>query len=254
MGKISRNGFSLAEAMIIILIGTIALGMSVPMISRQLKNETLTNTQMQILQRQIDQLREQIREQPQEEQTAVESGAIMFFRRTSCPECWSVVKNMGGHYLRIAQVNDAEEIVETKNISDTLEAMVHKHKHISPYVTHNSSAMANAFRYGPYAPSVSTIIGDYEYKNPSGLTYSLSQGRPASAGSSAWFLYTSDGMNRRENLRTANDVLTCPNRDEGDSICKPTGNQYDIPYLSEMPLVGNENRPKSILLLACEKD
>jgi len=49
-------------------------------------------------------------------------------------------------------------------------------------------------------------------------------------------------------------VLTCPNRDEGDAICKPTGNQYDVPYLSEMPLVGNENRPKSILLLACEKD
>lgn len=65
-------------------------------------------------------------------------------------------------------------------------------------------------------------------------------------------------MNRTETLSKTRSklysVLTCPNRDEGDSICKPTGNQYDIPYLSEMPLVGNENRPKSILLLACEKD
>ena len=77
-GKISRNGFSLAEAMIVVLIGAIALGMSAPMISRQLKNETLSNTQMQILQRQIDRLKEN--------QAGVEDGAVMFYATDSCPE------------------------------------------------------------------------------------------------------------------------------------------------------------------------
>ena len=247
--------------MIVILIATIALGMSAPMISRQLKNETLSNTQMQILQRQIDQLREQIREQSQEEQTAVESGAIVFFRRTSCPEGWSVVKNMGGHYLRIAQVNDAEEIVETKNIGDTIEAMVHKHKHVSPYLSFNNSAMSDTHRYGPYKPYNADIGGsggDGVYPAKPSSTHKLSGGGYPDASYINWFLYTSDGMNRTETLtRTRSSlytVLTCPNRDEGDAICKPTGNLYDVPYLSEMPLVGNENRPKSILLLACERD
>lgn len=41
--------------------------------------------------------------------------------------------------------------------------------------------------------------------------------------------------------------LTCPNRDEGNTICAGT-------ISPEMALVGNENRPNSIVWLACEKD
>ncbi len=66
--------------MIVILIGTIALGMSAPMISRQLKNETLTNTQMQVIQRQIDALKSRTAETPE--------GAVMFFLLRSCPDGW----------------------------------------------------------------------------------------------------------------------------------------------------------------------
>ena len=91
--KISRNGFSLAEAMIVILIGAIALGMSAPMISRQLRNETLTNTQMQIIQRQIDDLRAN--------RTNAPSGAIMFFEQR-CPNNWTDMSGeYAGRYIRI---------------------------------------------------------------------------------------------------------------------------------------------------------
>ena len=64
-------------------------------------------------------------------------------------------------------------------------------------------------------------------------------------------------MNRFESLMNGNytitNVLTCPNRDEGDNVCKKTGNQLNTPYLSDMPLVGNENRPNSLVLTACVK-
>ena len=49
-----RRAFSLAEAMIVLLIGTIALGMSAPMISRQLKNETSNNVQFQVLTQRVE--------------------------------------------------------------------------------------------------------------------------------------------------------------------------------------------------------
>ncbi len=91
--KTSRNGFSLAEAMIVILIGTIALGMSAPMISRQLRNETLTNTQMQVIQRQIDDLRTN--------RTSAPTGAIMFFEQR-CPDRWADLSGeYAGRYIRI---------------------------------------------------------------------------------------------------------------------------------------------------------
>ena len=84
--------------MIVILIGTIALGMSAPLISRQLKNETLTNTQMQVLQRQIDGLKKS--------GGSAASGAIMFFRG-DCPDKWKDLSSeFSGRYIRISGTND----------------------------------------------------------------------------------------------------------------------------------------------------
>ena len=118
--------------------------------------------------------------------------------------------------------------------------------------------MSNTHRYGPYAPSNADVgaYGDNKYP-ASSSTHFISGGYPADAAYNFWFLYTSDGINRTETLsRTRSKlypVLTCPNRDEGDKVCKKTGNQYDVPYLSHMPLVGGENRPNSLVLTACVK-
>ena len=48
-----QTAFSVAEALIALLIGSLILGMSAPLITKQIKNQTLTDTQLQILQRQI---------------------------------------------------------------------------------------------------------------------------------------------------------------------------------------------------------
>ena len=96
-----------------------------------------------------------------------------------------------------------------------------------------------------------------------------------------WFAYTSDGMNNIETHysqkpdRLVNNnyevkIPVCPNREENETICKKdvgapySFNRYNedgstvtvkgtTPYLKDMPLVGNENRPNSIVLLACQR-
>ena len=268
--------------MIVILIATIALGMSAPMISRQLKNETLTNIQAQILQRQIDELKSR--------SSNIPVGAVMFFNLSRCPVGWdpvlpksddsaiSITENLDyklrGYYPRIAAPGDAD-IGYTKN------EMVHKHKHVSPFSwTYNDISAANSFRYGPFrnnATKASLIVGDGEYEAISASSNIASEmiitGVLANGDSDNWYLYTSDGMNRYETMRTNggqgySQILTCPNKDE-DGICEGTDGKitfsynpsssktttiYNLPVLDNMPLVGDENRPNSFVLLACQRN
>ena len=94
-----------------------------------------------------------------------------------------------------------------------------------------------------------------------------------------WYFYTSDGMNRQEYMRTSGGYVSsfsvCPNRggasvcnesSSGSGVVKPFTFEVNIdghirqitvknlPYLSDMALVGEENRPNSIAYLACEKE
>ena len=182
---------------------------------------------------------------------------------------------MNGYYPRIAPEGSSE-------IGLKKEQMVHKHKHVSPFMAYYGLPMANQLRYGPFNypikwwnSSFSNVYGDADYsQNPN-----MQVGNPAhptawgkgftyygpsylSSWNANFFTYTSDAMNRTEKLFGLNssgaysliDVTVCPNRDEGNKICKSSGNSNGIPYLENMPLVGNENRPKSIVWLACEKD
>ena len=240
----NRKAFSIAEATIALLIGGLILGIAAPMISKQIKNNTLTDTQLQVLQKQINDLKRN--------QNGVEDGAVMFYATDSCPENWAKLSGFGGYYLRIQNAGET--------IGSIKEQMVHRHKHVSPII---AQVMVNNARYGPYASSHSSIIGDATYPaRPSSVPNDLYFPYPHTAGwgYGTWFNYTSDGMNRVEKIMrhstysTVYDVKTCPNRDEGDTVCKNDGsNNYDVPYLSDMPLVGDENRPNSLVLTACVK-
>ena len=236
--KIYKKGFSIAEALVALLIGSLVLGMSAPIISKQLKHNKASDAQASILLRRIERL--------ERNQNGVEDGAVMFYASDSCPENWAKITGFGGYYLRIQ--NTGETIGTTK------EQMVHRHKHVSPMIRPN---WANNFRYGPYAPSTKEILGDYNYPSiPSSVGPDIYTAYPDQAHHYSWLLYTSDGMNRIEDIlayASIRKLLTCPNRDEGDKVCKKTGNQYDVPYLSHMPLVGDENRPNSLVLTACVK-
>jgi len=127
----SVKAFSLAEAMIALLIGSLILGFSAPMISRQLKSETLTNTQMQILQRQIETLRESNRtlqndlvnlEDRLENRLAslrIPSGTVAFFNLTGCPDnTWTNVTTLGwgGYYFRVADASNPRNVAQAQSV------------------------------------------------------------------------------------------------------------------------------------------
>lgn len=278
--KSKSKAFSVAEAMIALLIGSLALGMAAPMITKQIKTQNFTDAQFVALQRQIEELRES---------QGVPTGAIMFFDLHRCPDGWDFVGDEYiGDYPRIVGEGDDNEV------GDQLEQMVHRHKHVSPImqVPKNEGAFSNLFRYGPFKTKYkysSNITGDTdgEFSYPEFNIYyknntkkynenadgaaQLLTGISASGDNNNWYIFTSDGMNRTEIIRGYNNnfynILTCPNRDEGDSVCKKENNK--IKYTSEakyememtfknehydyMPLVGNENRPNSVKWLACKK-
>ena len=287
--KKSFKGFSVAEAMVALAIGGVVLGMSAPLITKQVNNASLNDAQMQFLQRQIDALRAN--------QTGAPVGAVMFFNLSKCPPGWtpllpksddeklSSTENpdykLRGYYPRIAAEDD-------KDIGYTKQEMVHRHKHISPFMQAISyDANANDQRYGPFRNSDNEgglIYGDAEYKkisllkknskySPSDTSSVLFTAVSTQYDNNNWYSFTSDGMNRVEKLRTASggvtSILTCPNKDEADeegkTICKEGDNSFEfegdgysmkvtnIPLLTNMPLVGDENRPNSIMLLACQR-
>ena len=99
-----QTAFSIAEALIALLIGSLILGMSAPLITKQIKNQTLTDTQLQILQRQIDALRTN--------QAGIPAGTVVFYDGTSCPEGWDLLTrtypNARGAFIR--NVGDATSI------------------------------------------------------------------------------------------------------------------------------------------------
>ncbi len=94
--KNNKKAFSVAEATIALLIGSVALGMAAPMITKQVKQNNFTDTQFQVLRKEIERLREN--------QNNIPSGAVMFFDLASCPDTWSPLTetypNAAGSFLR----------------------------------------------------------------------------------------------------------------------------------------------------------
>ena len=271
--------------MMALLFVSIILGMSAPLMSKKIERERANVSESANV------------------SYAVPSGAIMFFERSSCPDGWTVV-DAAGHYPRIAEVNNQGKATD---VGSTLEQMVHRHKHVSPFMQAlNSSALVNSFRYGPFRNLSSysedknggKVLGDGYYpileasrlyvnsageakKNAEEVDYKITGTagfllRAISTGGgdfNNWYMFTSDGENRVEALSVAGPKIVnlpiCPNRTE-DSVMENTcksGYSYvaynqgyrqitvkNQPYLENMAIVGGENRPNSIIWLACKKD
>ena len=262
--------FSIAEAMVTLTIFAVVAGASAPLISKQVQNQNFNDIQYRLL-----------------KESMIPKHSIMFFNLKECPKGWGPVatetNGLEGKYPRIAKE-------KSPDIGMTKEQMVHKHKHISPYMGFYHIAMMNTFRYGPYqVPASLYVYSDNELFFPGGGSVkgygeypimpnmngilpkdlsNLSTSQTTLYGlayNGGWnystLTYTSDGVNREEELFSTKSgyqmeikkMVVCPNRDEGDKVCKPSGNNYEIPYLSQMPLVGDENRPNTVVWLACEK-
>ena len=233
------KAFSVAEAMTALLIGSIALGAAAPMITKQIKQNNFSNAQTQVIAQQIEttnrvtkqtnetinELREEINKLKSSiEDIEIPKNTIAFFNSSTCPSGWKAVvdkngNSLKGYYPRIAAENDSD-------IGSTKEQMVHKHKHVSSQIEESNRYLSGNHRHNPTGinSALRRSIGTY-----TGVAYTGS------------LTYTGDGKNGIDL-----EALTCPNRDEGNTICAAS-------ISPEMPLVGEENRPNSIVWLACEK-
>ena len=95
----SAKAFSVAEAMIAVLIASIVLGMSAPMISRQLKRNNMNDVQFQVLNKKIQDLQAEVRAN----NNVFPSGFLMM-TFGSCPTTgWSdVSSDYEGRFLKIS--------------------------------------------------------------------------------------------------------------------------------------------------------
>ena len=84
--------FSVAEAMVALAIGSVVLGMSAPLISKQVQKENFNDAQYQLIQKQLN---ETINRR------LVPANAIMFFEG-GCPTGWTdMSSSYGGRYVRV---------------------------------------------------------------------------------------------------------------------------------------------------------
>ena len=99
--KNSKKAFSVAEAMIALLIGSLALGMAAPMITKNIKVQGTADAQIRVLIKRIEELENRL--EPE--------GKVTFFYDRTCPTGWSQIKandgsSLDGHYIRLSTVSD----------------------------------------------------------------------------------------------------------------------------------------------------
>ena len=115
--KNDKKAFSVAEAMIALLIGSVALGMAAPMITKQIKAQNMTDAQFRLINRENDRLQESVDSSngliaeliervealENENDDGIPEGMVAFFNATTCPRGWSAINaNWNGRFPRFS--------------------------------------------------------------------------------------------------------------------------------------------------------
>ena len=116
--KIYKKGFSIAEALVALLIGSLILGMSAPLITKQLKHNNFSDVQVQVLSRKLEQINnqlsiknneiEELRQQLNNIDTSsVPKNAVVFFNGACPEEGWEEAPAIwANHFLMIKNSSD----------------------------------------------------------------------------------------------------------------------------------------------------
>ena len=92
--------------MIALLIGSIALGMSAPMITKQVKQNNFSDAQVRITNDSIESIRNEVNILREEMSSSIPSGMVAFFAANSCPEGWAEINSSWqGRFPRFAGAN-----------------------------------------------------------------------------------------------------------------------------------------------------
>ena len=104
--KTPTKAFSIAEAMIVFTIVSVVLASAAPLVSKQMKHNDMSNVQLSVVLRQVEELRREVsalRSELENMDDAVPSGTVAFFNLAACPDDWSDISlNWNGRFPRFA--------------------------------------------------------------------------------------------------------------------------------------------------------
>lgn len=112
----NKKAFSVAEAMIALLIGSVALAAASPMITKQIKSQNFTDTQFRIIVDRLETL-----------ENAIPKGTVAFFSNdvtpqsttNPCPHGWAMApESWKGRFFRMADENNHRETVQEQSIQE----------------------------------------------------------------------------------------------------------------------------------------
>lgn len=95
----TKKAFSVAEAMVVLLIVSMMLAASAPLISKNMKNSSVSTSEF-----------------------SVPSGAVMFFYLNKCPQGWTEISqkipSAAGHFIRIADSSHPNGQVQEQSVQE----------------------------------------------------------------------------------------------------------------------------------------
>ncbi len=232
------RAFSVAEAMIALLIGTIVLGFSAPMITKTLKKQESSDLQIKVLLKKIDDLEKKV--EPE--------GMVKLFYNTNCPTGWSQIKandgsSLDGHYIRLS--------TSSANIGQTLEPSL-------PNIIGGFPGVGNFYNKVDKYKVNPSYFYDLDINEED-----LGEGkkRPKDAVFGAVYRINT-GSAPRTGVKVYNGLeYTDPSGAERDdyfgfdaSYYNPIYGAADDVSTSGVDESANEVRPKSVIFVACKKD
>lgn len=121
-----KRGFSVAEAMVVLLITSLALATASPLISKMMKSDGASKIGYNNLEEKIENMENklEILEEQLKDLETIPSGSVVFFNLASCPTGWKNVTTLGwgGRFFRVADTNNPRNVLQ--------EDMIKSHSHL----------------------------------------------------------------------------------------------------------------------------
>ena len=127
--KYSKKAFSIAEALIALLIGSLILGMSAPIISKQIKYNNFSDAQVNLFSKKFEEIERRLAQKDSEIlalrqeldglDIGVPVGTVAFFNSDSCPDdTWQNVVDYGwgGYFFRVADASNTRNVAQEQSI------------------------------------------------------------------------------------------------------------------------------------------